>query len=164
VLAELLRAAPPRPVGSVPDDRLVAETAISAMTVAPDETVELPGATPSGMSCPSCDGVLFELPGEPAPRFRCRVGHAWSPESLTAEQTSEAERALWVALRAIEEKRSLLLRLADSAERSGRHHSALRHRDRAAEAEHDAASVRALIVSGIGTGAAADRADPAQPG
>jgi two-component system chemotaxis response regulator CheB len=164
VVAELLRAAPPRPVAQVPDDRLVAETGISAMTVAPDGTVELPGATSSGLSCPSCDGVLFELPGEPAPRFRCRVGHAWSPASLTEEQTSGAERALWVALRAIEEKRSLLLRLAESAERSGRHHSALRHRDRAAEAERNAASVRALIVGGIGTGSAVDEADPARPG
>ncbi|MCO1657010.1 chemotaxis protein CheB [Pseudonocardia humida] len=164
VLAELLRVAADRSVAPVLDERLLAETRISAMTVAPDETVALSGATSSGLSCPSCEGVLFELPGEPAPRFRCRVGHAWSPESLTAEQTSGAEHALWVALRAIEEKRALLLRLAESAERSGRHGSASRHRDRAAEAERNAASVRALIVDGVVSGPTADHADPAQSG
>lgn len=68
-------------------------------------TDELQAARPLSFSCPSCGGVLFELNGKPAPRFRCRVGHAWSPGSLVAEQTITVEEALWVALRALEEMR-----------------------------------------------------------
>jgi two-component system chemotaxis response regulator CheB len=133
------------------DERLLAENRISAMAAAPDATVRLNGAVPSGLSCPSCDGVLFELPGEPVPRFRCRVGHAWSPDSLTDEQTTEAEDALWVALRAIEEKAALLRRLAEHAERREHHRSAHYHWQRAAEAQRHAARVRALITTGLDT-------------
>jgi two-component system chemotaxis response regulator CheB len=154
VLGEMLRA-DPRPDGppAAPDAGLLAENRISAMSAAPDETIRLDGAVPSGLSCPSCDGVLFELPGEPAPRFRCRVGHAWSPGSLTAEQTGAAEEALWIALRAIEERAELSRRLADRAERLDQSRSARYHRDRAAEADGHAARVRALISSDV-TGSA----------
>jgi hypothetical protein len=84
---------------------------------------------------------------------RCRgsaagVGHAWSPDSLTDEQITEAEDALWVALRAIEEKAALLRRLA---ERREHHRSAHYHWQRAAEAQRHAARVRALITTGIDT-------------
>ena len=54
-------------------------------------------------------------PGMPVPRFRCRVGHAWSPESLVDEQAQAVDEALWVALRALEEKAD-----ADRAARRGR--------------------------------------------
>lgn len=147
VLAELLRdearAAIP-PAG--PDSVLLAENSISAMSAAPDATAGLVGAVPSGLSCPSCDGVLFELPGEPAPRFRCRVGHAWSPHSLAVEQTTEAEDALWMALRALEDRAALLRRLAERAEQRGHLRSAEMHRDRAVEAAQNADRVRTLLT------------------
>jgi two-component system, chemotaxis family, protein-glutamate methylesterase/glutaminase len=76
-------------------------------------TDEMQPAHPSGFSCPSCQGVLFELDGEPAPRYRCRVGHAWSPGTLVTEHTVTVEDALWVALRALEENAALNLRLAE---------------------------------------------------
>jgi two-component system chemotaxis response regulator CheB len=153
VLDELLRdrsrAGDPR---ARPSALLIEENRISAMVAEPDASSRLEGAVPSGLSCPSCDGVLFELPGEPAPRFRCRVGHAWSPASLTAEQTTEAEDALWVALRAIEERAALVRRLAARAEQHGQHRAAQYHRRRAQEAEEHAARVRALINTDV-TGA-----------
>jgi two-component system, chemotaxis family, protein-glutamate methylesterase/glutaminase len=150
VIGELLRDGSRPPVSAAaPDTGLLAENRISAMSAAPDATVRLGGAVPSGLTCPSCDGVLFEVPGEPAPRFRCRVGHAWSPDSLSAEQATGAEAALWVALRALEEKAALLGRLADRAEERGQHRSASYHRRRATEAEGHAVRVRALILSDI---------------
>jgi two-component system, chemotaxis family, protein-glutamate methylesterase/glutaminase len=48
--------------------------------------------TPSGFSCPDCNGVLWEIQDGQLQRFRCRVGHAWSPESLLTQQ-SEAQQA-----------------------------------------------------------------------
>ena len=94
------------------------------------------------------DGGLFELPGRPSPRYRCRVGHAWSAESLTTAHDDGVDTALWVALRALEEKASLLHRLAADADGRGLPLSAQRHRGRSEDAERDAATLRRVLRGG----------------
>ncbi|MGI5132149.1 chemotaxis protein CheB [Pseudonocardia sp. CA-107938] len=129
-----------------PDPLLAAEVDIAA--VDPDaSTVDLDGAVASPLSCPDCDGVLFQLPGAPHPRFRCRVGHAWSPVSLVGEHETTVDVVLWSALRALEEKAALLRWLADDASAAGRQRSAARHRDKAAQAGAEAAVLRRMLTS-----------------
>lgn len=63
--------------------------------------------------CPTCQGVLTEAhPGGGFEHFRCHVGHAFSLESLVREQSEELERALWAAVRALEESAALSRRLS----------------------------------------------------
>jgi two-component system, chemotaxis family, protein-glutamate methylesterase/glutaminase len=70
---------------------------------------------PAVYACPECHGTLWELRDGNMTRFRCRVGHAYSPESLMAEHSESVESALWAALRALEEKASLARQMATSA-------------------------------------------------
>jgi two-component system chemotaxis response regulator CheB len=126
-----------------PDDLLAVETEIAA--VGAPSTDVLPQARPSPYSCPSCHGVLFELPGRPVPRFRCRVGHAWSPASLVAEQADAVDEALWAAFRAQEEKAALLERLSDNAAQHGHARTATIYSARAAAAREQADQVRGLL-------------------
>ena len=64
-------------------------------------------------TCPECSGTLWEVDEHGVPRYRCRVGHVYSPEALRAAQADGVETALWVAMRALEEQAGLTRRTAD---------------------------------------------------
>jgi two-component system, chemotaxis family, protein-glutamate methylesterase/glutaminase len=100
-------------------------------------------STPAAYGCPSCGGGLFELESSPAPRYRCRIGHAWSPESLLDEQAVATEGALWMALRALEEKSTLSRRMADSS--MGRRYGD-RYEEMAEDADNAGSLIRGLIA------------------
>jgi two-component system chemotaxis response regulator CheB len=127
------------------DPLLDAEVAMSRL--APVTAAQL--AAPAGYGCPSCGGGLFQIADDPAPRYRCRIGHAWSPESLLDEQALALEGALWMALRALEEKSALSRRMATS--RLARHASSgARFAEMADDADSAGATIRRLIAQ-LGT-------------
>jgi two-component system chemotaxis response regulator CheB len=102
---------------------------------------------PSGFSCPDCNGVLWQIQDGGLERYRCRVGHAWSPESLLTQQSEALEAALWIALRSLEERAALARRLAEPARRRGHRITAGRFEEQAAEAQQAARLVRDLLLS-----------------
>jgi two-component system chemotaxis response regulator CheB len=71
---------------------------------------ELPSQPPSAITCPECGGSLWVTSDEPL-RFRCRVGHAFSAESLFMAKRDALEAALWAAVVALEERADLSRRL-----------------------------------------------------
>ena len=74
---------------------------------------------PSAFVCPECTGTLFEFAEEGVFHYRCRVGHSYLSDSLSANQEGVLEAALWTALRAIEEHNDLLGTLLSRAEAKG---------------------------------------------
>lgn len=68
---------------------------------------------PSTFTCPECAGPLWELRDDKLTRFRCQVGHAYSAVSILTAQQDVVERALWVALGAMQSRIALWRRLAD---------------------------------------------------
>ncbi len=100
---------------------------------------------PSGWTCPDCHGALFSIEEGGLQRYRCRVGHAWSPDSLVAQQTSAYESALWIALRTLEEKASLTRELGRRASAQGHRLTGEQFQREAAEAQESAALLRGLI-------------------
>jgi two-component system chemotaxis response regulator CheB len=71
-----------------------------------------PDGPPTTFTCPECHGPLWAFDEGRLKRYQCRVGHAYSEESLVVEQGSAVETALWSALEALEERAELLERLA----------------------------------------------------
>lgn len=102
---------------------------------------------PSAFSCPECGGVLWELQDGNLLRFRCRTGHAFSPESVLAEQSEALERSLWFALKTMEEKVQLSRRIALRAQQHGNLSLAEGLRDQVQETEQQAATLRQFLTN-----------------
>jgi len=118
---------------SIPDqDEAQAQ---GAHTVAPQH---------SQIVCPSCQGSMVETVEGGLLRYRCHVGHAFSVDSLLAEQSEALEAALWAAVRALEESAQLADRLANSSDRR----LAPRFRDKAAALRHHASLIQDVLLHG----------------
>lgn len=103
----------------------------------------------SGLSCPECNGSLWEIAGPGTLRFRCRVGHAYGVDSLITKQQEALESAFWIALRALEERGALLRRLTRRAKRTGNKGSLQRYIEEAQTVTDRAKTIRDIIISGI---------------
>jgi two-component system chemotaxis response regulator CheB len=101
---------------------------------------------PSTFTCPECHGTLFDVSEEGIPHFRCRVGHAYSIESLEVDQRYHLEAALWAALRSIEENNSLLERMIRRNDQSGFNTSAMQLRNRLNEGNGRARLIRDVLT------------------
>jgi len=105
---------------------------------------------PSGYSCPECGGVLWEMRDGALLRFRCRVGHAYTSDALSTHQADIIEKALWTALRALEEQAALKKRLADRARVQGDEGAARNLDERGNDLQVQAQQVRDLLLVGVG--------------
>jgi two-component system chemotaxis response regulator CheB len=99
----------------------------------------------SVFGCPACGGTLWEMREGEGFRFRCRIGHAYSPRTLLETQGTSAEDGLWIAVRALDEQASLAARLAETAERNGQAEAHERFAAQARTAKEQAAAVRRLL-------------------
>jgi two-component system chemotaxis response regulator CheB len=111
---------------------------------------DVPEAPPV-FGCPTCHGALYEIHEGGAIRYRCRVGHVWSPHSLLDEQDDALEGALWMALRGLEDKSALARRMAEASLARGNRLTATRYLEKAAEADAAAKLLADLIRRGLST-------------
>ena len=104
------------------------------------------------MTCPECGGLIWELQEGELTRCRCHAGHAYSTDSLLAEQAETLEGALWTAVRALEERASLLGRLSTQAAQRDSRLTASRFQKQAGEAERQADVIRQVLLQGKAIG------------
>jgi two-component system, chemotaxis family, protein-glutamate methylesterase/glutaminase len=97
----------------------------------------------SGISCPACNGSLWEVPGDPVPGFECRVGHRFSGEAFLGEQAAAVESAVWSAINSLQERADTLRRIAARLDSGSR--LADRYLERSADAEAQAATIREAL-------------------
>ena len=102
----------------------------------------------SEYTCPECHGTLWEVKEADMVRFRCRVGHAYSMETMLAEQASSMDAALWAAYRALEERAALTERMAQRMRERGQPILAHRYAEQVREARERAELIRRVLVSG----------------
>src|SRR5438552_3658735 len=117
-----------------------------------DEEDERKRGKPSTFSCPDCYGTLWEMQEGDLLRFRCRVGHAFSVESMRDGYSDSIEGALWSAVRILEESAALEQRLADQAIGRGDDVVAERFRDAAIGRTEQARTLRDMLLSKEKTG------------
>jgi two-component system chemotaxis response regulator CheB len=99
-------------------------------------------------TCPDCGGALWRDNGDAVLRFRCSVGHAYSPDSLNGEQAANVESALWAAVRLLGDRQTLLEEMASRASESGHDRSAATFREQATEVAGAADTIRELLDGG----------------
>jgi two-component system chemotaxis response regulator CheB len=121
------------------------------LPAAPPEPLasELGGPDPPGMrtdiTCPQCGGVLWEEVEDRVTIYRCRAGHAYSPDSLLAVQGEGLDSAIWRPIRMLQERGALLRRLEARARSQGRLRSATYFNQEAELALRRAAEMRRAL-------------------
>jgi len=101
----------------------------------------------SKLTCPDCNGALWEISDEEILRFRCHVGHAFSADSLSNGQSEMLEVALWSAVRALEEQMMLARRIVERARKSNHLNAVHTFEQRAREAEAHSSAIRRMLLS-----------------
>lgn len=104
----------------------------------------LPGE-PVGFSCPTCGGPLFGLQEGKNDKFSCLVGHTWSARTLFDQQAHVLENALWVAVRALDERTRLAGRIVTSAAERGHNRTVDRFEEVAEESSEALRALRRLL-------------------
>ena len=90
---------------------------------------------------------MREIEVEGLSRYQCRVGHAYTAESLLHGQDEALERALWSAIRTFEERITVLTNLAESSKNFGRSSLEQRYRRRAMESRRHALELRKFLLA-----------------
>ena len=149
LLAKLSRQTAEEGRFPMPEDVEI-ETRIAQQEMEADEliaSVERLG-TVSKLTCPDCNGALWEINDEDVLRFRCHVGHAFSADSLNEGQVEMIESALWSAVRALEEQMILAKRIVERARRANHLRAVESFEKRARKAEEHSSALRQLLLRG----------------
>ena len=68
-------------------------------------------------ACPDCGGGLWKIDNGNLSHYRCHIGHSYTEKDLNIKQTESIEHTLWVAIRMMEERKLILLKMAKRTQR-----------------------------------------------
>jgi two-component system chemotaxis response regulator CheB len=100
----------------------------------------------TALSCPECGGPLWQQQAANMSRYRCRVGHAYSADSLLAGEDEAIEASIWAAVRLLEQRANVLNTMAVSDRAANRKRMVEHHEDLARESRDHAEVLRNLLV------------------
>lgn len=98
-------------------------------------------------ACPDCGGGLWSVKEDAIKKYRCHIGHSYSEDDLLLKQSEHLEATFWVALRMMEERRTLLTKISDDENRRGLTRMGNIHRERASELEAHIEKLKELVYA-----------------
>jgi two-component system, chemotaxis family, protein-glutamate methylesterase/glutaminase len=98
-------------------------------------------------SCPECGGGLHITQQSHPTHYRCHVGHSFTDRELNVRMSEALETTIWTSLRMMEERRSLLTKLARRDAERGYDTSASRHLQKAKEMEVHIENLKQILFS-----------------
>jgi two-component system, chemotaxis family, protein-glutamate methylesterase/glutaminase len=140
-----LASKPPGPQKPVPEDVKIEAEITEKMNSSIKTLSELGKASP--YVCPDCGGGLWEINQDYISRYRCHTGHVYTERLLLEKQSEVLEESLWVSMRMLEERRNLLLSVADHEQNSGDNEAAADKREKAADLAAHIERLKQLMIS-----------------
>ncbi|MDQ6813546.1 MAG: chemotaxis protein CheB [Bacteroidota bacterium] len=130
-----------------PPDVLIESEIAERVVVDYDNVAKL--GEKSIFACPDCGGGLWyiESGASNVNRYRCHIGHSYSENDLVAKQSEILESTLWVGLRIMEERRNLLKKMEEDAERKGMARMALGHRQKKDELQVHVDNLKSVLFA-----------------
>jgi two-component system chemotaxis response regulator CheB len=141
LLSEIIADTNPVPFEVPPD--ILMETAIDKRVST--NVHELKQFQKSEFNCPDCGGGLWITQTDHPAHFRCHVGHSFTERELMWRQAEVLENTFWAALRLMEERRALLLRLANRDRERGYSSTAHLHKEKAKELEQHIENLKQIL-------------------
>jgi two-component system chemotaxis response regulator CheB len=143
LLVELITQQSGREVGLAmsPDNHQTPDPADEALPIAPEKQNGLA----SGLTCPDCQGAIWELAEGQLVSFECRVGHRYNPDAFLGAQSTRVEDALWTAVNVLQERAATLRQFASRYVHLRQ--VAEDYEARAVETDEQAAIIRGLLAS-----------------
>lgn len=129
---EYMQAAPEK---RAPPNDVLFEAMLAEQVASRIDHMQKPGSRHSYYTCPDCGGGLWEIDDDKMIRYRCHIGHTYTEDELARSQGEKIEDTLWIALRMMEERRHLLLKIANKEDMQGFRSLASQHYGQADDIE-----------------------------
>jgi len=143
LLSEIIAAPKPRPA-EVPEEvemetRIDRRVSTRIDNIAHLEKIEI--------NCPDCGGGLYVTQKAHPAHYRCHVGHSYTDRELLIRVSEVMENTFWTSLRMMEERRSLLVKLAEKDKERGYSSTADQHLKKAEEMEVHISNLKQILFS-----------------
>lgn len=99
------------------------------------------------INCPDCGGGLHITQKERPAHYRCHVGHSFTDRELLIRVSEVMENTFWASLRMMEERRTLLIKLAKNDSERGYGSSANQFIERAKEMEGHIENLKQILFT-----------------
>lgn len=99
------------------------------------------------INCPDCGGGLYVTQKDHPVHYRCHVGHSYTDRELLIRVSEVMENTFWTSLRMMEERRSLLVKLAEKDKERGYASSAMQQLKRAQEMDVHISNLKQILFT-----------------